>query len=226
MLTSQIGPIIGGFMAGRTTWRWMFWSTSIFQAVMLAVTMATFPETYGPVILRRRAAKLRKETGDARHHTAEEHKQGKVSAVKTLSSALSRPFRLLLFHPIIQLTSLMSGFGYGTLYVVLSTYSSLWTDQYHQSVEISGLHYITCSLGEILGAQTMGWLMDHYFKKQVRANSTPENRLPLMIPSIAIGWGGMLMYGWLAQYRLHWALVDAAVIIMMFGQQMGGMPGK
>jgi MFS family permease len=72
MLTLFIGPIIGGFMAARTTWRWMFWSTSIFQAVMIFVSFTTFKETYAPYILQKEAKKLRRETGDQRYQTLHE----------------------------------------------------------------------------------------------------------------------------------------------------------
>ena len=67
-------------MAARTTWRWMFWATSIFQGAMMAVSLFSFPETYGPVVLRRRAARLRQTTGDARYATAGERRDGARSA--------------------------------------------------------------------------------------------------------------------------------------------------
>ena len=72
LLGAAVGPIIGGFMADRTTWRWIFWATSAFQAVMTVVSYFAFRETYAPLILRRRADKLRSETGDQRYHTAAE----------------------------------------------------------------------------------------------------------------------------------------------------------
>ena len=62
LLTRFTGPIIGGFMAARTTWRWMFWSTSIFQAIMILVSFTAFYETYAPYILQKLVAQLRKST--------------------------------------------------------------------------------------------------------------------------------------------------------------------
>src|SRR5690349_8064321 len=112
-------------MAARTTWRWMFWSTSIFQAVMIAVAYLTFHESYAPLILRRRAERLRKETGDSQYKTLEEREYGHKSALSTISRALSRPIRLLLFHPIIQVTAAISAFNYGMMYIILSNYSDL-----------------------------------------------------------------------------------------------------
>ncbi|KAF4998416.1 hypothetical protein FDECE_11790 [Fusarium decemcellulare] len=224
LLGAAVGPIIGGFMAERTTWRWMFWSTSIFQGVMVVVSFFSFFETYAPVVLQRRAAKIRKETGNDRYHTATEKLNEGKSSVAILKQALTRPLRLLAFHPLIQVSSLLTGFNYGIMYVTLSTFSHLWTKQYGQSVEISGLHYIACSLGEIAGAQIGGPLMDYFYKRQATENRSPEARIPLMYPGIVLTWGGVLMYGWTAQSHTHWTVVDLGVFIMLFGMQLDDLP--
>lgn len=219
-------------MAARTTWRWMFWSTSIFQAVMIFVSFTTFRETYAPLILRRRAKKLRKETENNQYQTLEERRHGHKTVMATLGRALSRPVRLLVFHPIIQVTSLISGFNYGILYILLSTFSDLWVRQYHQSVEISGLHYIACALGEVAGSQIGGPLMDHLFRRMHDARPPsssdeqhiPEYRIPLIFPGAFLAPLSLFMYGWCAQYHVHWAIVDIAMFLAMFGMQMSEMP--
>ncbi|EEB87370.1 hypothetical protein MPER_15291, partial [Moniliophthora perniciosa FA553] len=33
-LRPVIGPVAGGFIAERSTWRWVFWSTSIVDALI------------------------------------------------------------------------------------------------------------------------------------------------------------------------------------------------
>lgn len=213
----------------------MFWATSIFQVIMNFVSWLCFDETYAPVILRRRAMKLRKETGNEQYQTAEErraHQFGHESALSTLYQALSRPIRLLMFHPIIQVTSLISAFNYGLLYIILSTFSSLWTGHYHIAVEISGLHYIACALGELAGSQVGGLLMDKLFKRMHdrRGPSSsgelhvPEYRIPLTFPGALIAPLGLFLYGWSGQYRLHWAIVDVGIFLVTFGGQIAGMP--
>ncbi|GKT47971.1 putative efflux pump mfs2 [Colletotrichum spaethianum] len=222
LLGAAVGPIIGGFIAARTTWRWMFWSTSIFQAAMIFVSFFSFPESYGALVLRRRAARLRRETGDSRYYTASQRLDAGRSTSAVVGRALTRPLRLLLFHPIIQVSAVLSGFNYGIMYVTLSTFSDLWKGQYGQSVEISGLHYIACSLGELIGSQVGGPMMDHLYKR--RRQPTPESRVMLMFFGIVPAWIGVLVYGWTAEYRLHWLVVDIGVVVMMFGMQLSGMP--
>ncbi|KAF7345975.1 putative efflux pump antibiotic resistance protein [Mycena venus] len=151
LLGAAVGPIIGGFMAARTTWRWMFWSISIFQAAMLVAEMAIFQETYAPIILRQRAAHLRRSTGNLQYRTVYERQDNSKSVPTVLARALTRPMRQLALHPIIQITFLIQAWSYGIVYLVLASFASLWTGQYDQSIELSGPHYIAYAAGEIAG---------------------------------------------------------------------------
>jgi MFS family permease len=214
-------------MAFRTTWRWMFWSTSIFQAVMILASFSAFHETYAPTILARRAATLRKETGNNRYYTAHQRLMADRSLISILMQALTRPLRLLLFHPVIQITSIISAVEYGITYIVLATFADLWTKQYGQSVEISGLHYIACALGEIVGSQLGGPLMDRHFRRTKARNPNvepaPEYRIPLSFPGALLSPVGFLIYGWTAQYRIHWVVVDFGIFLALFSMQVPGM---
>ncbi|KAL4995514.1 major facilitator superfamily domain-containing protein [Aspergillus recurvatus] len=225
LLGGAVGPIIGGFMAGRTTWRWMFWSTSIFQAAMILVSFSVFDETHAPTILRKQAEKLRRETEDSRYQTVEERLHEHQSPWSVLGKAFTRPVRLLALHPIIQIGSIVSAFDYGILYIVLSTFSSLWTDQYGVSVELSGLHYVAIALGEIAGSQITAFLMDRLHKRQSRFRTPePESRLPLTLLGATMAPVGLFLYGWAAAHRLHWAIVDLGILVALFGLQSTGMP--
>ncbi|KAF2681902.1 MFS general substrate transporter [Lentithecium fluviatile CBS 122367] len=229
LLGAAVGPIVGGFMAGRTTWRWMFWATSIFQAVMVFVAFTAFRETYGPLLLKRRAEKMRQTTGDMRYYTAHERMEEQKSVFSILRSALSRPLQLLLFHPVIQIVSLIEGFHYGILYIVLSSFADLWTQHYHFRVELSGLHYIAIALGNVAGSQLGGRILDAFHRRMKPrdanegASPESEHRIPLMFPGYIIGYLGLIFYGWTAQFQVHWIAVDIGVFFACFGTQVGGM---
>jgi len=59
------GPLIGGFVSEYLGWRWTNWLVMILGGVGW-VMCASVKETYGPTLLKRKAAKMRKETGDDR----------------------------------------------------------------------------------------------------------------------------------------------------------------
>ena len=196
---------------------------------MTVVSFFAFHETYPQLILRRRAEKIRSETGETRYITAAERLHGETSPIGAITRSLSRPLRLLVFHPIVQLISLLSALNYGMLYIILATFSDLWVTAYGQPVDISGLHYIAVALGEIAGSQISGYVMDTIYKKlKDRAGDAgrPEYHIPIMLPGAILAPVGLLLYGWAAQTHKHWIVVDIGMFIATFGMQIAGMPNQ
>lgn len=90
------GPIIGGFVTQYLGWRWTNWITMMFGALALAFS-CIMKETYAPVLLRQKAAKLRKETDDPRWWSRYDVKKSLSEVAKT---NLSRPFVMAIREPI------------------------------------------------------------------------------------------------------------------------------
>jgi MFS family permease len=205
----------------------MFWSTSAFQGVMTVVSFFAFHETYPQLILRRRAEKKRSETCDRRYVPATERLHVETSPINAISRSLTRPLRLLVFHPIVQLISVISALNYGMLYIILATFSDLWVVAYGQPVDISGLNYIAVALGEIVGSQISGYVMDSIYRRlKTRAGDAgrPEYHIPMMLPGAILAPAGFLLYGWAAQSHKHWIVVDIGMFVTTFGLQIAGMP--
>ena len=64
-----IGPVVGAActISPSLGWRWTEYVEAIWVAVVLAFGCLTLPEVYPPVLLKRRARRLRSETGDSRY---------------------------------------------------------------------------------------------------------------------------------------------------------------
>lgn len=225
LLGAAVGPILGGFITSATTWRWMFWSTSIFQLVATILSASLFYETYSHAILKQKAKSLRRSTGDNRYFAAVETMHANQTRSWIWQRNLSRPCRLLIFHPIVQIQACVSGFAYGVTYLVISSYANLWTTGYGESASTSGLHYLAMCIGEILGAQIGGPLMDFVFqklKKRYRGTINPEFHVPLMLPGCAMTILGFLLFGWAAQKRAVWVAVDLGALLLSFGSTLTG----
>lgn len=63
------------------------------------VVTVLLPETYAPVLLRHRAQKLRKETGDLSYMTEQERFKKPLSEI--VVESLGRPIEMLFTEPII-----------------------------------------------------------------------------------------------------------------------------
>ena len=122
----QVGPVIGGFINQFANWRWSFWVLVIWSAVQWLLILSFVPETYAPVLLRRKAIKLRKETGDERWNAPIE-KMNK-SVTKTVLWSCIRPFQLLFFEQMCLNLCLLSAILLGILYLFFGV-SRSWTRQ-------------------------------------------------------------------------------------------------
>jgi hypothetical protein len=67
--------------------------------VQLALIVLFVPETYHPVVLKKKAQKLRKETGNDKYMAPIEILN--KSILKTILISIKRPFQLLLFEPMV-----------------------------------------------------------------------------------------------------------------------------
>ncbi|KAH6648333.1 MFS multidrug transporter-like protein [Truncatella angustata] len=220
---SAVGPIISGFVVEYSIWRWMFWATTMLQVILELSSLFLFYESYAPVILRQRAEERRKETSDPRYYAEIEMHESSRSTAWKLSRSLSRPLRLLAFHPIIQIQAILEGINYGLLYFALASFSALHVSAYGESISISGLHYIAICAGTISGSQLCGPLMDYVYKRLTTRTGdarVPELRIPLLLPGVLFTPIGFLLYGWAAQYHLFWLVVDVGAALLSLGMQI------
>ncbi|KAK1092881.1 hypothetical protein LTR48_003447 [Friedmanniomyces endolithicus] len=217
LLGRAIGPIIGGLIADSIGWRCIFWVLSIFDALLLLLAFFVFPETFGQLLLYRKAHKLTLETG--KPHITEFATLSQPLSIK-LKNGFLRPSRLLLTQPIMQVVGVFMAFNYGKLFFVLSSYARLWTNDYHQTAAISGLHYIAIVIGYTIAAQGGARITDKMwqrFKAKAGGQIAPKYRVPLMLPGTVFIPAGLLWYGWAAQAHTHWAVVDAGVAVFGCG---------
>ncbi|KAJ0413158.1 major facilitator superfamily domain-containing protein [Aspergillus carlsbadensis] len=217
LLGPALGPILGGVITNSIGWRWLFWVLSIFDGLLTVAAIFWFPECYEQVLLHWKATKLRKERGLAYHTEWDLHTQPLATKLKR---SISRPFWLLATQPILQLISIFLAYNFGTLYLVLTEFASVWTDRYHQSVSISGLHYISLVTGSTIGSQLGARATDKlwaYLKRRAHGVTAPEYRIPLLLPGLLFIPAGLLTYGWAAHSLSPWILVDIGAALFNLG---------
>ncbi|KAB8228158.1 putative phenol monooxygenase [Aspergillus alliaceus] len=220
LLGPAVGPIAGGFIAERTTWRWVFYATSIADGIIQILGVFFLRETYAPKILRIRAKKMREETGDLSFQTEAERQNKTLPEV--LRTALIRPFRLLTTQPIVQALAIYMAYVYGILYLMSSTFPVLWTspEYYNESIGIGGLNYISLGIGYCLGSQICARLNDIVYRRlKTRNNGTgkPEFRTPLLAIAAILNPVGLFIYGWTAQTHRHWIAPNIGALLLAMG---------
>ena len=228
LLGPALGPVAGGFIAENTTWRWGFWSVSIADAIVLATGLIFLRETYPPTLLGDKALRLRKETGNPDLRSPYEKPDQTVTQV--FSHAFVRPLILFTTEPIVQILAVFMLYLYGLMYLVVTTFSTLWREHYHESLSITGLNYISLSIGFIAAAQIGAPLNDRIYKRlkeghaglrsAERNTGFPEYRIPLMVPASLLVPVGLVWYGWSAQHHLHWVMPNVGAGLLAMGTTM------
>ncbi|KAF2664869.1 MFS general substrate transporter [Microthyrium microscopicum] len=216
LLGPAVGPIAGGFITQSVTWRWCFWATTVLCALVQLSGLLFLQETYAPILLQRKVMKLRKEEGDQRYHSG--HDEDK-KLLPLLGTALMRPFRLLM-QPIIQVLAIWNLYNYGLMYLILSTFPTLWTERYGESIGIAGLNYISLGLGFWISGQITAPLNDKIYRSLKRKNGgvgKPEFRTPLMFIGAGLLPIGIFIYGWTAQERVHWIAPNIGAALFAAG---------
>ncbi|KAK5123537.1 hypothetical protein LTR85_002575 [Meristemomyces frigidus] len=200
----EVGPVIGGFINQFTSWRWSFWVLVIWAGFQWVLIFFFVPETYAPVLLRRKAVKLRKETGDDRWKAPIERMD--KSVVKTVMWSCIRPFQLLFFEQMCLNLCLLSAILLGILYLFFGAFALIFENNHGFNQWQTGLTFLGIFVGMIIGVNCDP-LWRRNYARLVRNNggvSEPEYRLPPTILGAAIVPISLFGFAWTTFPRVHW----------------------
>ncbi|KYK57778.1 Major facilitator superfamily domain, general substrate transporter [Drechmeria coniospora] len=204
-LGPALGPIAGGFLGEAKGWRWVEGLMAIFTGVLWIVNSLVYPETYAPVLLRKRAAALSEKTGkvyisklDANHEPKSVGSQFRIG--------LSRPWILLFREPIVLLTSIYMAIIYGTLYLCFAAFPIVFQQGRGWKPGVGGLAFMGIAVGMML--TTIGTIFDNRRYQRVAAKAggmaPPEARLPPAILGSILIPVGLFWFAWTNGREIHW----------------------
>ncbi|KAI0320373.1 major facilitator superfamily domain-containing protein [Amylostereum chailletii] len=145
-----LGPVCSGWMSiAGVSWRWLFWVLTIFAGSCFCLIFCTLPETYVPVLLVKKAKRLRAETGDARYYAPME--LGQTTLSQTINKTLATPFKVLFQEPVLMAITFYMSFLYGVIYLIFEAFPIVFTEGHHLNAGISGLMFLPISIGGACG---------------------------------------------------------------------------
>ncbi len=193
---------------------------AIWAGVLLIITTILVPETYPPVLLRKRAERLSKLSGKV-YKSRTDIDRGVVTFGDAFGTALMRPWILLLCEPIVLLLSLYQAIVYGILYLLFGAFPIVYRLGRHWNEGVGGLPFIAVAIG-VFSAVLYVVLYDNpkYMKRVVASGvgyTTPEARLPMaMIGGIVLPIG-LFWFAWTNSPSVPWASSVVASIPFGFG---------
>jgi len=214
-----LSALIAGYIVQYVNWRWCFWVLCILNAVIGIFGNIFLRETYAPILLNRKAKKLRKLTGNQNLHSIYEIATGETTFGKFYVN-LSRPLTLLCTHPMVFGLGIFMAIAYGCLYILIVTFPTVWGEVYGFSEGSTGLMYLSFLIGYMIGIVFFQYSATWLLKKLIAKNggvSKPEFRLPFLLVSGITLPVGLFWYGWGAEKQMHFMFTAVGASIFAFG---------
>ncbi|KAL4781984.1 MFS multidrug transporter [Aspergillus varians] len=199
-LGSSVGPIAGSFILDRYGWRWIAWVTLLAYVGVGLLTPFTVYESSRKRILERRAARIRKDTGDNNYYAPTEKHTLDLAALFQRYGKM--PVHMMAQEPILIIITLYLTLVYGTLYLSYQMVPYAFRNRGWAAPNAS-LPFVSVILGVI---SAWGVVVSHtvffYWRKLKTGTTEPEDRLPPMILGGCMLVPSLLWFGW--AMRAHW----------------------
>lgn len=208
-----IGPVVSGFAGQSLGWRWVFWIALIIAGVCWPILLMS-PETYGPIILKKRAQRMRKNNPDRQVFAPIELERTDLKSLVTV--VLTRPLRMICYEAIVLSTCLYLAFAYAIFYIFFEAFPIIFVDIYGFNYGEEGLTFLPVGIGSIIScALYLGW---DFYLQRAKSRDAPWSkkeeyrRLPLACvggPLIVIS---LFWIGWTARPSIPWIVPVLAAL--------------
>ncbi|EPE06004.1 fluconazole resistance protein 1 [Ophiostoma piceae UAMH 11346] len=219
-LGPSLGPIVAGFLGDAAGWRWVEGLMAIFTGVMVIIGGLLVPETYAPLLLRKRAAQLSKMTGKVyisrmdNHHRLQSIAAGNPggrgpSMSAQFRTALSRPWILLFREPIVFITSIYMAIIYGTMYMMFAAFPIIFQQTRGWSAGIGGLAFLGIAIGMVIAVIYAMWDNGNYNRRAALSPNgvaPPEARLMTAAIGSVLLPIGLFWFAWTNEAPIHWVV--------------------
>ncbi|KAK3995818.1 major facilitator superfamily domain-containing protein [Cladorrhinum sp. PSN332] len=204
------GPFIGGlFVMYSGDWRWMHWYLMALGGATLLGLALGVPETYHPVLLARKAKKIRAETGDERYYAPIERSTRSIPV--TVGLSLLRPFQILLHEPMAVILNVYTAVLLGMLYLFFGAFPLIFRTNHGFNLWQVGLTFTGMLVSMVLAcALTPLWdrvrrsLREDRLRKTGELRDEPEDQLPQVIFGAPLITGGLFWFGFTSTPDIHW----------------------
>lgn len=195
-----LGPIVGGFLSqGAGGWMGVGGVITLLTAMTWMAYFFVVPETYAPVLLRLRAARLTRLSVGAANDDEDEDSDdinmrvyyqsrldkaggGPKTVAQMLQIAMIRPFRLLFSETIVMVLSVYMAIIFGAMYLMFAAFPIVFQSPqgYGFSQGVGGLAFLGIGVGMVLALLYMLFANKEYVriaKASPGGKASPETRL-------------------------------------------------
>lgn len=198
----SLGPLLGGVFTQLIGWRWTFWFLCIASGFTLCLLFVFLPETNAATLLHRRAARLRKLTGNQNIRSPYEvNKELHPVSLRELAiDTLWRPIFIAFGEPIVFILNLYCAFLYILLNSWFEAFPLVFNELYGFNLIEGGLAFLSVITGASIGAVIYLYWVGQIVKDQ---NAQIERfLLPAMGGAFLVPIG-LFIFSWGASTHSH-----------------------
>ncbi|KAI9710357.1 MAG: hypothetical protein M1820_002852 [Bogoriella megaspora] len=209
-LGPTLGPAIGGFIVQFSDWRWCYYALLIWSGALLAMIVFFAPETFGLVLLQRKAKDLRVSTGNPQwYHPVERTNR---SIARTMVTSCYRPFQMMFLEPICFCMDIYASLLLGILYLSFTAFPVVFGQNHGFNDWQNGMTFVGFLTGMVIAALSDPLWRKNYLRLIRNAQTAegpaktpePEFRLPPGIFGSIITPIGFFWFAWTQFSSVHW----------------------
>lgn len=213
-----LGPTIGAAILVNPYmgWRWTGYITAIWSATVTTISVFCLPEIYAPVLLSRKAQRLRTETQNTKLYHP--HENIKITPQNIITKHFSRPLRMLTTEPMVTCIAFYASFVYAVLYLALPVFPLVFANIRGWRPVVATLPFIALFIGVLCAIPINLSNQPRYARLVAQAGGkpVPEGRLlPMSIGGFLFAIG-LFWFGWTAiPSTIHW--ISPVIAIAFIG---------
>ncbi|OAP61065.1 hypothetical protein AYL99_03266 [Fonsecaea erecta] len=224
-----LGPIISGFSVPAENWHWSLWEIVWLAAPVYVSLLFLLPETSSSNILLRRAARLRKLTGNNSLKSQSEIDQEKLTVNEVVIGNLWRPAQINILDPAVLFTSLYTALMYSIFYSFFEVFPLVYatgnpgkaTQGYGMNGGEIGLIFLSISVGVSIAIAIYVSYLHFVFEPEIRTRGLgePERRLIPALPASLLLPIGLFWFAWTGNSspKIHWIVPTLGVVVFTVG---------
>lgn len=176
------GPLIAGFINQHLYWEWTYRVQLCWIFVEFLMLVVFVPETYVPVILKKKARRLRESTGDPKFYAPLDRREGTLTSAILVSCY--KPFQLLLFDRMALLLDSWNALILGILYLAFQAFPVIFEDIHGFNMQSTGLTFIGIGLGMLSAISTQPFWNRLYARETAKYNGDPPPEMRLIMGQV------------------------------------------
>ncbi|CEH13392.1 Synaptic vesicle transporter SVOP and related transporters (major facilitator superfamily) [Ceraceosorus bombacis] len=212
-----LGPLIGGWAGQANGWRWCLWPLLWATGGVWLIMFFQLPETNHSTILSRRAARLRRVTGNQKLTSQGDLEAAGMTLGEVAQMTLVRPFILTFAEPVAFANNLFIAFIYAVLYCFFEVYPLIFAERHGFNPGELGTAFLGIVVGAVIGMGIYSIFVIKYLNPRLRSGEhSPEDRqIIAMVGGICFPIS-LFWIGWTSFSSIHW-------IVPILGSGLFGM---